>query len=300
MTADTVARPDAKSPHAERVQFQLLVRNFLRQLFENDLIPEDVDIRQSVAWLAALFAAPAAILSVILVLKYATLIYLVEQAPERITELERATWGDELFFILYSMTAVGFLTVLVWESAFPDGRDAEILGVLPVRARTVVCAKLAALVLFIGVFAFVINVPTAAGFALSVMGLRWLAGPSYLLVHMVVAPLAGLFVFACLIVLQTTLATLLPHRLLRGISIAAQLLFVIALIEMFVYSPVMSGWLAEPNLWLVAAGVLATGLIATRVTRRVLRRRLSTPPPRLTYEEAPDVTVQQLHLMRPV
>ena len=40
--------------------------------------------------------------------------------------------------------------------------------------------------------------------------------------------------------------------------------------------------------------------IATRVTRRVMRRRLSTPPPRLTYEEAPEVTVQQLHLMRPV
>ena len=90
--------------------------------------------------------------------------------------------------------------------------------------------------------------PTAAGFALSVMGLRWLAAPSYLLVHMVVTPLAGMFMFVCLIMLQTTLATLLPHRLLRGISIAAQLLFVIALIEMFVYSPAVSTWLASQAL----------------------------------------------------
>jgi len=58
--------------------------------------------------------------------------------------------------------------------------------------------------------------------------------------------------------------------------------------------------LAEPQQWLIAAGVLATGLVATRVTRRVMRRRLSTPPPRLTYEEAPETVVRQLGLMRPV
>ena len=244
----------APSWHAEREMFPRLVRNFLRQLFENDLLPEDVDIRQSVAWLAALFAAPAAILSVLLVLKYAAVVYQIEQVPDRFTELERATWGDELFFILYSMTAVGFLTVLIWESAFPDARDAQVLGVLPVRARTVVVAKLAGLLLFVGVFAFAINVPTAAGFALAVMGLSRLAGPAYLLVHMVVAPLAGLFVFVCLVVLQTTLTTLLPHRVLRGITVATQLLFVIALIEMLVYSPAISTWLAAQALVLADTG----------------------------------------------
>ena len=78
--------------------------------------------------------------------------------------------------------------------------------------------------------------------------------------------------------------------------------FYLALTLMYGY---VTAWLelsllAEPQRWLVAASVLATGLVAIRVIRRVIRRRLSTPAPRLTYEEAPDSTVQQLHLMRPV
>ena len=123
MSAAPASRPGARAQHAERMQFTLLVRSFLRRLSENDLLPEGVDIRESVIWLAALFAAPTAILSLVLLNKYVTLNAIVRRFPERLAEIERATWGDELFFLLYSMTAVGFITVLVWDSVFPDTRD---------------------------------------------------------------------------------------------------------------------------------------------------------------------------------
>ena len=130
-----------------------------------------------------------------------------------------------------------------------------VLGSLPVRGRTVVCAKLTALVLFVGVFAFAINLPTALGFTLSAGGLQAFGAPAYLFAHMVVTPLAGLWVFVCLIAMQTTLAALMPRRLLRTISVAGQLLFVVALIEMLVYAPALSRWLAAEARTLVDSGV---------------------------------------------
>ena len=42
----------------ERRQFGLLFRAFVRRLFENDLVPETVDLRQSVLSLAAIFIVP--------------------------------------------------------------------------------------------------------------------------------------------------------------------------------------------------------------------------------------------------
>ena len=245
MTTDATHNLGGPSHDAERAQFRLLVPSFLRRLYESDLVSEGVDVRPLVAWVPAVILAPWGFIAVVLLVKYIHLASIVEQFPDRFGELERATWGDELFFILFSMTAVGLITVLVWESVFPDKRDAQILGSLPLRGRTVLLAKLTALVLFVGVFAVAISVPTGAGFALAVSWHHWFAAPSYLLTHLVVTPLAGVFVFVFLVALQTLLAALVHRRLVRAISITAQLLFVVALIEMFVYSTVISGWLAE-------------------------------------------------------
>ena len=133
----------ASSEEYEGSQFRLLVRCFLQRLFESDLLPEEVDIRRSVIWLAALFAAPAGIQAARLLGEYGILIFVVEHFANRIAELERATWGDELLFVLYSMTAVGFLTVLVWESVFPDRRDAVVLGAAGAAAQLAHAARAA-------------------------------------------------------------------------------------------------------------------------------------------------------------
>ena len=77
------------------------------------------------------------------------------------------------------------------------------------------------------------------------MGISPLAGPTYLFTHLLVVPLAGLFVFACLIAIQTILAALLHQRLLRAVSVTVQLLLVVTLIEMLIYSPAISAWLRD-------------------------------------------------------
>jgi hypothetical protein len=54
---------------------------------------------------------------------------------------------------------------VVWDSLTIDRRDAMILGVLPVRARTIVAAKLASLVAFLLLVAAAMNVPAAVAYA---------------------------------------------------------------------------------------------------------------------------------------
>ena len=142
----------------EREQFRVLFPAFLRRLFENDLVPETVDLRQSALWLAALLTIPPAIFAITLSLFYGSWM-----TDER---LALRSVPHKLYFIGYSMAAVGLLTVLVWNALFPDRRDAMLLGGLPIRTRTVVVAKLSALVAFVVGFAVVINTPATVLFSL--------------------------------------------------------------------------------------------------------------------------------------
>lgn len=135
----------------ERAQFRLLFRTFLGGLFENDLVPETVDLRQSALWLAAVFMIPPAIFALFVSLSYGS--WMTDE------ELALRAVPQKLYFIGYSMAAVGFVTVLVWDKLFPDRRDAIVAGSLPIRTRTLVFARLSALVAVVVGFAIVVNLP---------------------------------------------------------------------------------------------------------------------------------------------
>ena len=59
--------------------------------------------------------------------------------------LQASMGADRTMALLLSMIATGLITLVIWEGVFPDRRDGRILGVLPVRLRTFVVARLAAL-----------------------------------------------------------------------------------------------------------------------------------------------------------
>ena len=105
-------------------QFRVLFRTFLRGLFENDLVPATVDLRQSALWLAAVFMIPPAVFALVLSLSYGS--WMTDD------ELALRAVPQKLYFIGYSMAVVGFVTVLVWDRLFPDRRDAIMLGSLPI------------------------------------------------------------------------------------------------------------------------------------------------------------------------
>lgn len=211
---------------------RVLFHAFFRRLLDNDLVPEGVDSEDALSWLVPLFAAPAAMVTLWLFPKYALL---VDIAPELFAAASR---GDRLFFLGYSMAAVGFLTLLVWEGLLPDRRDAVVLGALPIRGRTVVAARLMAFSALLVGFAFAINVPAAFGFAFAAGG----AGSAFAAVRLFVAHLAttvgaGVFVALSVVVVQATLFLALPARVVRTVSVAAQLVFVVLLLEWLVFAP---------------------------------------------------------------
>ncbi len=214
----------------ERAQFRLLFRTFLGGLFENDLVPETVDLRQSALWLAAVFMIPPAIFALFLSLSYGS--WMTDE------ELALRAVPQKLYFIGYSMAAVGFVTVLVWDKLFPDRRDAIVAGSLPIRTRTLVLARLSALVAVVVGFAIVVNLPGTVIFSF-VAGnyLPLEAFLRYPVAHFMATVSAGLLVFLALAALQACLALVLPVRFLRRLSMLAQLLFVVVLIEWLVFAP---------------------------------------------------------------
>jgi CubicO group peptidase (beta-lactamase class C family) len=67
-------------------------------------------------------------------------------------------WRFEHFLIATTMLAVGLLAVLSWDSMFPTHRDLLVLAPLPVRARTILLAKLAALASALGLAVVALHV----------------------------------------------------------------------------------------------------------------------------------------------
>ena len=155
-----MTRPDRGGP------FVLLVRNFFNGLFESDLLPDHIDIRQSLIYIGVLFLTPSLGMSFVpffgafrpsgRILAQAQRDGIVEQLLAR---REQLSWGYELLFVIYAMTVVGFITVIVWDRAYPDRRDVMVLGTLPVRDQTVFGAKLAALILFVVGFVAAVSLP---------------------------------------------------------------------------------------------------------------------------------------------
>ena len=244
-------------------QFAVLVRSFLNGLFESDLLPDSVDIRQSLVWMAVMFVTPAMWFSLLPAMSGAfdhhpgvwargRELGLTAQLQ---AQIEVATWGFELLFLLYSMTVVGFVTVLVWDRVFPDRRDAMVLGTLPIPSRTVLVAKVSALAILIGGFALAINVPSALGMSLAIGDTGRSVGWRYLVAHLTVMPIAGLFVSCCLIGLQTVLAATGNRRLLQALSVLLQLVCVVALLEILVFSPALAVRLAGNALRLSESAV---------------------------------------------
>ena len=214
----------------ERAQFRVLFRTFLQRLFHSDLVPDTVDLRQSAIVLAAVLTIPPALYVVGSSWSYGSWMSDMQLAMRAVPH--------KLHFIGYSMAAVGLVTVLVLDALFPDRRDAMVLGGLPIRARTVALSKLAALVAFVGGFAIVVNAPAALLFSLLAGGYLPLEGfVRYPAAHLAATVSAGLLVFLALAAVQASLALVCPRRLHRRLTMLAQLLFVIVLIEWFAFAP---------------------------------------------------------------
>jgi hypothetical protein len=158
-----------------------------------------------------------------------------------------SAWGMEHFLIATTMLVVGLFAVLSWDSTFPDRRDVLVLAPLPVRARTLFLAKVAAVATSLGLTVAAFNaftgftLPLALGPASSNL-LELILSPAryrLLAAYWITMISAGAFIFCSVLGVQGLAAQLLPRR---------QFLRLSAFLQMVAFCLFLSVYFLQPSL----------------------------------------------------
>ncbi len=141
----------------KQTQFRILYRQFLFRMVDLELL--SADARGDMGKLFGQFAALLVFISLALTLLAgmaggAGLPPLAQLIGE---------WSGVHFVIATTMLVVGLFAILSWDSTFPDRRDVMVLAPLPIRARTIFFAKIAAVATALSVT--VASLHLFAGFA---------------------------------------------------------------------------------------------------------------------------------------
>src|ERR1051326_4098879 len=199
-----------------KVQFRALYREFLFRMVDLEMLSPEGDARQLFGKFASLLIFLSSMLSV-----GALFTDTRRLTPEKLLLLD---WGMEHFLIKTTMLAAGLFAVLSWDSSFPDRRDLMVLSPLPIRARTLFLAKLAALGAALGVTAGALNIGTGITWPMIFMpvgtGFRGLL--RCYAAYWISVTAAGAFIFCSILAVQG-MAAQLPRRRFLSLSAALQM-----------------------------------------------------------------------------
>jgi len=248
-------------------QFRLLSRDAVRQLLDTALLSRDADPAEFAIWMMALVATPTAFFAMQQFRTFAGL----QNAPLEV--VEQVVLGLRLFFVVYGMLASALLAALTWEALFPDGRDQEVIGVLPVRPRTFAASRLGAAVTIGVVFAAAVNLPAALIFSMFHGSHPLYSGqiPGLFIGHVLATMLGSMFVFFSLLAVRGLAAVMFGARAGGWLGAALQLITVVLMFEVFFFLPGVLGTLGSrilsgdvtalwfPPVWFAALHVWVAG-----------------------------------------
>jgi hypothetical protein len=154
--------------------FRVLYREFVFRIIDLELLSKHAEGDSRT--LLAQFASLLIFCSVILTLGAWTWVANVKN--DRVPALMQlmSSWTMEHFLIATSMLVVGLVAVLSWESTFPDRRDVLVLGPLPIPARTLFFAKVAAVATVLGLTLAALHVLAGIAWPLALASPR--SGPA--------------------------------------------------------------------------------------------------------------------------
>jgi CubicO group peptidase (beta-lactamase class C family) len=118
-------------------QFRVLYRDFLFRIVDRELL--SMHAKGDASQLLLQIVAALAFLSVC----FSVPVLMLDPTWPALGRLSFA-WSVEHFLIATTMLVVGVFAVLSWESMFPSHRDVLVLGPLPIRAHTILLARVAA------------------------------------------------------------------------------------------------------------------------------------------------------------
>jgi len=194
-------------------QFQVLYRQFLFRVVDLEVLSAHAlgDANK----LLGQFAALLVLFSVVSGL--GPLFMDKNISPQALLEL---TLRTEHMLITVTMVVVGIFAVLSWDSVFPDRRDVFVLAPLPVRARTMFLAKVAATATALGLVVVLLH--CGAGltwpFVFSVRGAGFVGIMRSFAAYWFTMLAAGAFIYCGVLAIQGLAAQILPRKLFLRVS----------------------------------------------------------------------------------
>jgi hypothetical protein len=198
-----------------KLQFRILYREFLFRVIDLELLSEHA--QGDASRLLGQFAGVLLIASMWILMGIAS----AAGGDPRLPESARLVsgWPAQHILIATTMLIVGLFAVVSWESTFPSRRDVLVLAPLPVRARTLFTAKVAASATALGIAVLIPNALPSLSWTLAaspphrgLLDLLFSLGlyRSFAAYWLTMAA-AGGFVFGCVLCVQG-LAQFLPRR----------------------------------------------------------------------------------------
>ena len=207
-----------------------LLRHFLRRFFDSELITAPGHTSAALIAVVSLCLPWFQVLMGPLKQKYTYLSGLPAPGPYR-----EAVRADELWLLTLMMSLIGLLTAFRWQALFPDLRDYRTLGALPLRARQIFAAKLAALLIVAAAALLLLNAIPSAAFPVLSAG-RWAFHGPRVRAYAEASLAACAFFFFGLVALQGVLLNLLRPRAFGRVTGYVQGLLVALMLGLAVLS----------------------------------------------------------------
>jgi hypothetical protein len=270
---------------SETTASRLLTRHFVRRLLDNDLISPHADRRESLALAIALVASVPVFLTFFLTIGY-LMSFVQLPGPTAISAV-----SDRFLYIAAAVATSALAALMIWDALSLESRDRAILGPLPIPARTITCAKLAATLTFAGVFALAQNaVPSVLYPGFLTFNLRAMSGQNLMRIvaaHAATTIAAAMFGFFAILTIRGLLRLTLGSNGFRLASGIVQSALVVASVSSLLLAPTVgratvhdwirgdrrAPWAARPALSFVGLNEAAS-CYAVAETPMVMPRRL--------------------------
>jgi hypothetical protein len=235
------ARGAVREP--ERSQFAHLLRHFLERFFNHETASPDGDAKARIVLAAFIVGLPNFVIALYLWPVYHNYILSLASHHPLAGPPSWLRVNHHFFFVVYSLVALGIATVFEWDMFFPDLLDLFVLTTLPIAARRLFLARVAAIAILIAGFLFDANLLTTLVLPAAIDPPNL---PRFLAGHLLAVTSAGLFAAVFILALQSVLIVVFGERLFRRISLFLQGLLIAALLMILLLFPVFSG--VVPNL----------------------------------------------------
>jgi hypothetical protein len=189
---------------------------------QSDLVPQGMQAT-ALIWAAAFLVGPALFFPAQFLAKYP---FIRRFHPE---QLERALWHDRLLFLLMSASAMGAVSVVLWDTLFPARRDAFVLTPLPVPLPVQMIGRLGGLLALCTAFVVALNAVPSVTFPFTSVG-GFAEMPRAMLGHFVSTAAADAFVFFSVTALQGIVILAFGRRTAAKLSPVAQTVAVVGIL----------------------------------------------------------------------